>query len=984
MTTSVAHIIRRRRAKRARRHQERARARGWALFIALLMALGLVLPAGALFGGAAYLYLRAVAALPTPAETTYLDPIIGQTQFFTRDGQTPFFTLQDPLGNNRVWIELDDLPPYVAEATLLIEDPDFLRVSGFDASATLSRLWTYMFSAPPASDTSLTGRLVRNAVLPLARASGLDDSVLEISLTAEINRLYSPREILEWHLNTNYYGNNAYGIEAAAQVYLGKPARELSLDEAALLAAIPTAPQFNPFDNETAARGRQADLLRNLFIGQYIDQASYETAVSRLTPVRPRLAQEPPFAAEFAVYASDQARKILDALGYDGARMLARGGLNITTTLDLDLYDQIECLARGHLARLAGQDGAVTARDGRPCVALDYLPPTTINALGVAPNRATVVLINVRTGEILAMFGAADEHAYPPGPTLQPFVYFEGFRSLFYNLGSMVLDIPQPFPGPADGLIYTPANPDGMFRGPLNLRDAMAAWLLPPAVQVADSRGMSAVISSAHLIGLNSLDQTLYDLSLLEHGGDVSVLDMTYAYSVFASLGIQQGVSVRPIASGFRSRDPLAILQISDAQGNVLWSYDETQIALSKTVIFDSSLGYLITDALADAETRAAILGAESQRALDILRPAAIVSGITSGKTDSWTLGYTPSYVVGVHVGRADRLSFTSDPHGLGVSAPMWRAVMAYIHDREALAPETWPQPDDLGGFIICEKSGMVPRGSDSCPTRNEILPRGVQLPLDSYWRKVEVNSQTRQLATANTPANLRTELLYFVPPPEAMDWWRSNNQPLPPQEYDSISRPEVLQAVQILRPSYFEYVGGVVDIRGTIETGDFAYYQIAYGAGVDPDQWFEIGGQQTTFTPGVSLGQWDTNGLDGVYTLWLKVVYDDNSVDSAFVQVSVDNRPPTITLSAGLPGQVFRWPDDRTIPLVAEVADNLAIDRVEFFHNGLTLGVDTEWPYGFEFSINRVGTELFSAVAYDAVGNSARSDLQVDIGRGS
>ncbi len=962
----------------------RARARAWGVFIAVLLALALVIPTGALFGGAAYLYLRAVAFLPTPAESITLDPIIGQTTFYTRDGQTPFFTMSDPLGNDRVWLDLDALPAYVAEATLLMEDARFLERDNFDPGLALSRLWTYMFSAPPPPDTSLTGRLVRNAILPLARVSGLDDSVLEIALTAEINRLYSPRAILEWHLNTNYYGNNAYGIEAAAQVYLGKTARDLSLDEAALLAAIPTAPQFNPFDNETAARGRQADLLRTLFIQRRISQADYDRAASRLTPLSPNLAQEPLYAADFALYASRQARKILDSLGYDGARMLSRGGLTIVTTLDSDLYDQAECLARGHLARLAGQSAPTTTRDGAPCAALDYLPPSPPSAGGVAPNSAVIALINVPTGELMAMVGPADKHAYQPGPVLQPFVYFEGFRSLFYNPATMVLDIPQPFPGPADGLIYTPSNADGRFRGPLNLRDAMAAWLLPPAVQVADSRGMSAVISSAHLIGLNSLETTLYDLSLLERGGAVSVLDVTYAYAVFANLGVQQGVSVSPIASGYRSRDPLAILRITDADGRVLWEYDEAQIALSRTIIFDSSLGYLVTDVLADSETRAAILGTAAKDALDILRPAAVVSGLSGDKSDSWTVGYTPRYVVGVHVGRADRLPFTSDPHGLTTAAPIWRALMAYVHDRQNLPPQAWPQPDSLATFIICEKSGMVPRADNSCPTRNEILPRAVQLPLDSYWQKVEVNSQTRQLATANTPVNLRAELLYFVPPPEAMDWWRSNNQPLPPQEYDSISRPEVLQAVQILRPNYFEYVGGVVDIRGTIETDDFSYYQVAYGQGVDPKEWFEIDQPQTRFTPGISLAQWDTAGLNGVYTLWLKVVYPDNSVDSAFVQVSVDNQAPAINLLAGAPGQSFRWPDDRAIPLAADVSDNLAIDRVEFFHNGVLLGVDTEWPYGFEFAVNRTGTERFSAIAYDAVGNSARSEVVVEVARGS
>ena len=175
----------------------------------------------------------------------------------------------------------------------------------------------------------------------------------EIALIAEINRRYTPRQILEWHLNTDYYGNEAYGIEAAAQIYLNKRAVDLTLDEAALLAAIPTAPQYNPFADETAARGRQTDLLRDDAQSRHDHAGRLRRAAAAANTPISRGNYLPPIAPEFTVYARQQAENILNSLGYDGSQLIARGSLKITTTLDLDLYNQTVCALQAQLARSA-------------------------------------------------------------------------------------------------------------------------------------------------------------------------------------------------------------------------------------------------------------------------------------------------------------------------------------------------------------------------------------------------------------------------------------------------------------------------------------------------------------------------------------------------------------------------------------------------------------------------------------------------------
>jgi membrane carboxypeptidase/penicillin-binding protein len=971
---SVAHIVRRRHVRHARRRAVQSRQRGWLAVLLVAIVVLVIAPSGVAFGGAAVLYWTSVGTLPDPQETIYLDPIIGPTELYDRSGQTLIYSVEDPLGDERAWVSLSDLPPYIAQATLIVEDPDFLTAARFDAFQAFSKLWGSVLSGPLQPDPSLTGRLVRNTLL----ASQDTDRTREIALVSEINRRYSAEQILEWHLNTNYYGHEAYGIEAAAQVYLGKQAADLTLDETALLAAIPTAPQYNPLDNETAARGRQTDVLRAMQVAGYITADLYAEAAATFTPILTNASLPTQIAPDFAIYARRQAEDILDSLGLDGAALVARGGVRITTTLDLDLYYQSECALRTHLSRLNGDTSDQITLGGGVCTSAALLPsPPPISAS--PPNSGILVVLDVASGEIKSMVGPASVVAYEPGPVLQPFVYFEGFRSQFFTPATMVMDIPSPFPGPAEGLIYTPSNPDGQFRGPMNLRDAMGAGLLPPAVTVAHSQGIDGILLIAHRIGLNSLDENArYDLSLLERGGEVAALDVAYAYSVFASMGNMRGVAAQSIARGYRQRNPVAVLKIEDSAGNVLWQYDQAQIVASTVAVFGDFLAYPINHILADQETRWPVFG--QNNVLELSRPAAVVNGTTGDNRDAWTVGYTPHLVTAVHLGRADGQQMTVDAFGLQAAAPVWRAVMEYTHGRDGLPATHWERPTGILEAAVCEHSGLVPNGA--CPVRPEIFIEGTQpTQPDTYWQTFELNSDTRQLATANTPVGLRLEETFFIPPPEALDWWEAHNLPLPPTEYDTLSRPELFGSVQILQPERFAYVGGVVDIRGSLDP-NMQYYTLSYGQGLNPTAWSQIGEQQTSFQQGSSLGTWDTSGLDGLYNLRLSVVLNDSGVDTDIVPVTVDNAPPVVVLNAGTPGQVFRLPGDSIIPLEAAVQDNLAIARVEFYHNGQLLGVDEEWPYGFDWDITRTGTELFTAVAFDAVGNQASGEITVEIAR--
>jgi membrane peptidoglycan carboxypeptidase len=970
-----------------RKQAQRARSTFWWAAALLAFTLLVALPLGAAVAGAAVMYAGPAGAVPSPEASVLALTSENITRFFDRTDTTLIYSLQDPLGENRRWVTLETLPPYVPALTLLLEDPDFLDTTRFDPLGAGVGLWANALLETQPADRSITGRLVRNVI---ARAPTTGQSSLnqqrsdEIAMVAEVERRHTPADILEWHLNTNDYGSEAYGIEAAAQIYLGKRSVDLTLAEAALLAAIPNATQYNPYEDETAARARGLDALRGLHSAGGINDAQLTSAAQELAALTiQRGSYVPQLAPDFTAYARRQAETILNDLGYDGRQLVARGGLNITTTLDVDLYVQAECALRQQIARLNGQSEAVAALDGSACVGSAFLPDTA-SPRAAAPDSGQLVVLDVPSGEIRALVGDVASGEYQPGVALQPFVYLDAFvkPQRLTSPATMVLDIPSSLPGAEEGLIYNVSNPDGVYHGPLNLRDAMGAGLTPPAAEIAFRQGMSSILSTARQLGLNSLNEDVYDLMLLERGGSVAPLDLAYAYSVFAGLGEMRGVPVEPIARGFRGRDPVAVRQITDAEGRVLWRYDSegaAQCSSAETCapVLEDGLAYLVNDIYADAETRWRTLGQDNPTALN--RPAAVVNGAAGDGASNWTIGYTPQLVTAVHLNRQDGASMTLTPYAVEGAATVWNAVMEYAHTRDGLAPANWQRPALVVEQPVCQTSGLLPNGV--CPVYREIFRDGMQpRQADSYWQEFEVNSQTGQLATVSTPAEFISRERFFVPPDAALTWWRDTGQPLPPQDYDTVSVPQSVSAVRLTGPESYSYVGGVVEIRGDISLANMRDFQVSYGQGLNPSQWIDLGGRQTALPADQRLATWNTTELDGLYSILLTVTAADNSTETDAIQVTVDNRPPAVTLALREPDRTFRYPADREIALEAQATDNIAIARVEFFHNGQRLGSDESWPYTLDWRIDGPGLHTFRAVVFDAVGNSAEDTLTVEV----
>lgn len=975
---SVATIIRRRRARKARLRSERRRSSFWFFISLVLPALLLIVPVVAAVALAVWLYLQAASYFPENLKSTM--PVTDErvTRFYDRSGNVPIYALADPLGGKRRWIDLNQLPDHLVAATLLANDPDFLQRARFDPVHTLLQIWSYMLGVPVTNERGIAASLIDEALLPRLRSSGLDEDLLRLALWAEAQRRHTPMELLEWYLNTNYYGQGAFGVQAAAHVYLGRSAHALELSDAALLAAISRVPQQHAVTYETVVRRLQAELLYEMSNVGAIDQDEFDRAAVAVSDLRSDLQQDPPIAPDFVAYARQQAEQILDTAGYNGSRLLASAGLNITTSLDLDLFYQSECVMRAYWQNISGQSAEARALDGTDCRAARELPQIDIANVTALPDTGTVLLIDVQSGEILSLVGPANDYAHQPAVILQPIVYMEGFSRRLYTPASMIYDLPSVYPGPAEGLIYAPSNPDGRFRGPMNLRGAMAAGLLPPAVQVANDAGMSSIVRTAHRLGFNSLDAGQPDLALLERGGAVSVLDAGYAYSVLASSGLMRGIAREPIAPGYRGRDPVAILRIADADGRTLWEFDPENRA-NQTVIFQPSLAYLINDILADHQARQAVLESNSLPP-QITRGAARIDGLSEDRRDSWTIGYTPEVVLAVRSGREDKTAMSLDPYERAASAPVWQVLWNYLHQRNRLAPGVWSRPADVEEFLVCEISGMLPGATDHCPTRSEIVPSGSTLQPDTRWQSFEINRVTGQLATALTPENLRAEAVYFVPPDEVLDWWIANGRPLPPSAYDSENRIEDLRAVRLAEPSDYAYVGGLVEVSGSVTEVAIVNYLLQYGEGVNPQEWIDLVSRSNNVAPMDFLTHWDTIGLHGVYTLRLTADFSDGRRLTVSKQVTLDNTAPTVDLRTSDGRTTFADPAQEVISLLADASDNLTIERVEFYESGELLGVDREWPFGFEHQIAGAGQLRFSARVFDQVGNSASSELNVSV----
>src|SRR3954447_19949450 len=530
----------------------------------------------------------------------------------------------DPQGGRRTVVGLDKIPLDLRNATIAAEDANFYQHPGFDIVAILRAMYLNLRGREIVSGAStITQQLVKNTLLSAEQTP--DRKIKEAILAWEVSRRYSKDRILELYLNEVYYGNLAYGVEAAAQTYFGRSVSDLDLADLTFIAGLPQAPSgYDPYVNPAAARARQDYVLEQMVRHGMITSEQADAARAKPIALQPRQEGTPVRAPHFVNFV----RQLLER-SYS-SDTLFREGLQIRTTLDLRMQQMAEKAARDQIAELKERNA----------------------------NNAAVVSIKPDTGEILTMVGSVDYDNTAiagqvnvaladrqPGSTLKPFTYLAAFER-GWAPSTMIMDVPTTFGG-----TYTPLNYDQKFRGPVSVRRALAASLNVPAVKALEFVGMDAMLTMAHRMGINGLrDPARYGLSVTLGGGEVTLLDLTYAYTPFANDGLQAGLPLAPADRTPRSRqlEPVAILEIRRGDGAVLYRQQPAQ----PQPVVDAGLAYLITDILSADEARAETFGTNSP--LKLSRPAAAKTGTTDDYRDSWVIGYTPDLVTGVWVGNSD------------------------------------------------------------------------------------------------------------------------------------------------------------------------------------------------------------------------------------------------------------------------------------------------------------------------------------------
>ena len=713
--------------------------------------LGLALALAALLGLAGYIWLA--TELPTP-ERLRARAALGSTRILDRRGQL-LAELPDPLTGRQRPVPLDAIPLALRQATIAVEDAGFYTNPGVDLRGIARAAWTNLRSGSlSAGGSTITQQLARGFLLDpaLAQQRTLWRKLHEAALALKLTASYPKDEILALYLNQSYYGGRAYGVEAAAQTYFGKPVRDLDLAESALLAGLPQAPSaYSPFADRAAALARQGQVLDAMVRAGMISPAQAEQA--RAEPLQLAGRAAVPRAPHFVNYVLDQ----LDA--QLGADVVARGGLTITTTLDADLNDAAQASLRRQIAQLA------QPRGGGP----DH-----------RVRNGAVVVLSPHDGAVLAMVGSPDFDntriqgqvnaavaRRQPGSAIKPLTYAAALER-GWTPASQILDTPATF-STAEGRQYAPQNYDRTFHGPLLLREALATSSNVAAVRVLDAIGVPALLDMAARLGIRSLGDASnagqFGLALTLGGGEVTALELTAAYAAFANGGSRV--------------EPYAIVAITDPQGLGVGSWKlETTSPTPNTQALSPEVAYLISDILSDRYARMRAFGSLS--ALDVDRPAAAKTGTTSDWRDNWTVGYTPDRAVGVWVGNANGQPMEAIS-GITGAGPVWHEVMLAAH--QGLPARPFARPEGIVDQLICAEGGQLP--APNCPaTRQERFVAGSapNLP-DSSHVALAIDRALGCRAPAGYPADRVVRQVFRILPPEAEPWVIASGMPRPPRE---------------------------------------------------------------------------------------------------------------------------------------------------------------------------------------------------------
>ncbi|OGE71810.1 hypothetical protein A2617_00940 [Candidatus Daviesbacteria bacterium RIFOXYD1_FULL_41_10] len=683
--------------------------------------------------------------VPSPEQLSNRS-IAEATRIYDRNGELLYDIFKN---ENRTPIKLAEVPDVVKKSTIAIEDKDFYTHSGFDMAGIIRSFFKLIVSRQvEGGGSTLTQQLVKNALLSPERS--IIRKIKEFILAIQVERAYSKDQILEMYLNEIPYGGTAYGIEAAANLYFGKHARELNLAEASLLAGLPQRPSvYSPYGTHPElSKERQSAVLRRMVEDGYITKAQADSASKEELKYRTAQNEVGFKAPHFVLYVK---QKLIEQYG---DKLVEQGGLKVTTSLDFKLQEEAQKIVKDEMERIK-----------------DYK----------AGNGAAVVL-DPRSGQILSMVGSKDyfSESEPegctegkgctfepnvnaalslrqPGSATKPITYSAALQK-GYTASTILVDVKTEFPG-GDQPEYIPVNYDGQFHGPVQVRYALGNSYNIPAVKTLALTGVKKVMDLGYRMGLSTWEPTEENvnnagLSLTLGGREVRLLDLTSAFGVLANFGVRH--------------DPVSILKVEDNKGKTLYEYKEDD----GVKVLEPGISFIVSNILADNGARTAAFGSNS--VLNISgKTVSVKTGTTDEKRDNWTLGYTPSVVVGVWVGNNNNNKMNPViASGITGASPIWQKIMRVaLKDK---SDEKMNQPDEVSYVDIDGLMGGKPK--DGTSARKEYFIKGTEPGgVSSTYQNVKVcKNNPHRLANDSEDGDMKDMIVLKEDDPTGANKWQT------------------------------------------------------------------------------------------------------------------------------------------------------------------------------------------------------------------
>jgi len=650
--------------------------------------------------------------LPKPGEVVRNEGF--NTKIMDRNGEIIHDLYQ---AEKRDPVPVDEMPDTLKKATIAVEDKDFYKHGGFDFLTILRIPYNYVFKGGRViGGSTLTQQLVKNVLLTNERT--VTRKFKEFVLSLQIERKFTKDEILSMYLNEVPYGGVSIGVGAASESYFNKDVQELTLAESAILAGLPQRPSaYSPFLGKTDEDGkllwklRAEGVLRRMMEDGYITELEKESALSEMDLMEFTRDGSDIQSPHFVFYVEDQLNEMF------GEDLLKRGGLKVTTSLDLELQKKAQEIVYDEVTRIEDYDisnGAAMIMD-----------PNTGEILGMVGSK------DYFDSEIGGQFNVAVDGLRQPGSSIKPVTYLAMFQQ-GYSPASMILDVETTFTPNENADKYEPKNYDGKFRGPVSLRNSLGSSLNIPAVKSLAIVGVDDFLSLAYKMGFPTLESTednmkRFGLSATLGGAEVHLIDTVTAYSVFAN--------------GGRKVEPVSILKVENKDGQVLYEYKPVR---GPEVITEAE-AFLVNDVLSDNNARLLAFGANSL--LNMGPGVSVKTGTTNDQRDNWTIGWNQNVIVGTWVGNNDNSPMSYVASGITGASPIWRGI---LQEAISLGYKTtaWEVPSGVEMIEVDKISGYP--AHDDFEKRNDYYLTGtIPTISDPIHSKLKVcRGEERKLAT--------------------------------------------------------------------------------------------------------------------------------------------------------------------------------------------------------------------------------------------